>query len=62
MEIPPWRETHADFLRVVAYSFDDRFCDFQTEASAVLDAAAVFVRALVGDVLPELVDEVAIGT
>jgi hypothetical protein len=36
--------------------------DFEAEAAAVLNGPAVAVRALVGDVFQELVDQVAIRT
>jgi len=59
LELGVW--AHADACPGGADGFDYGFGDFQPEARAVLDAAAVAVGALVRDVLGELINEVAIG-
>ena len=41
------------------HSFDDCIDDFKAEASTILDAAAVFIRTVIRDVLNELVDKVS---
>ena len=46
---------------VFADDLGDRFDDFEWEPSAVLDGSSVFVRALVRDVLEELIWEVSVG-
>ena len=58
--VAAWREVHADAAR--AEDGDGGFGGFEHEAGAVFDGAAVLVGAVVGAVLQELVEEVAVGS
>ncbi len=60
MGVGAWREMHADASR--AEYGDCGVGGFEHEAGAVLDGAAVLVGAVVGAVLQELVEEVAVGS
>ncbi len=54
-----WRKTNADTL--AAPDRNHGLGDFQGQSSAVFDGAAVSVRALVGGVAQELVEQIAVG-